>query len=68
MTQGTVFEYRQYVGDYHDRTVDFFDFSSDFGRERRNAWVQAAIGKPFRRDDDLSTRIQKLRRLVTAMA
>jgi amino acid adenylation domain-containing protein/thioester reductase-like protein len=44
-------DFRQYVGAYHERTLDFFDFSSDFGRDRWNAWVQAAIGTPFRLDD-----------------
>ena len=45
------FDYRQYVAAYEPRTLDFFDFSSDFGRERWDAWVKAAAARPFRLDD-----------------
>ncbi len=45
------YEYRQYVADYRERPLDFFDFSSEFGRERWETWSAAAVARPFRLDD-----------------
>ena len=44
-------EIQQYLADYEERTLDFFDFSSEFGRDRWDVWLQEAVGRPFRLED-----------------